>query len=177
MLDQILSFSRSDEDLHFNFNMATNSAFLLFTLASLLSLATAQTWTSCNPLNRTDCPSMTALGTNYTINCNDTRADTSIWNNTAGAISYINDGARFAVDQRGLSPTLTSNFYIFFGKVSVIMKAARGQGVVSSIVLQSDLLDEMDWEWIGGNETHVQSNYFGKGNYASAYRRYFLPES
>lgn len=44
------------------------------------------------------------------------------------------------------------------------MLSAPGQGVVSSIVIQSDNLDEIDWEWIGGNDTHVQTNYFGKGN-------------
>lgn len=55
-------------------------------------------------------------------------------------------------------------FYLFFGSVSVELKAARGQGIVSSFVMESDDLDEIDWELIGGNETHVQTNYFGKGN-------------
>ena len=50
-----------------------------------------------------------------------------------------------------------------FGKVSVTMKAASGQGVVSSLVLQSDDLDEIDWEWLGSDGAQVQSNYFGKG--------------
>lgn len=43
------------------------------------------------------------------------------------------------------------------------MKAARGQGIVSSIVIQSDVRDEIDWELVGGDEGHVQTNYFGKG--------------
>jgi hypothetical protein len=42
------------------------------------------------------------------------------------------------------------------------MKAAPGVGIVSSIVLQSDNLDEVDWEWIGGVDSRVQQNYFGK---------------
>merc|ERR1712072_1578579 len=44
------------------------------------------------------------------------------------------------------------------------MKAAPGQGIVSSVVLESDDLDEIDWEWLGGDTTQVQTNFFGKGN-------------
>jgi hypothetical protein len=42
------------------------------------------------------------------------------------------------------------------------MTAAKGQGIISSVVLQSQDLDEVDWEWIGGQEGKVQANYFGK---------------
>lgn len=47
-----------------------------------------------------------------------------------------------------------------FGNFEVKMKAAGGRGIVSSIVLQSDVLDEVDWEFIGGEDYRVQSNYF-----------------
>lgn len=50
-----------------------------------------------------------------------------------------------------------------FGKVTFTLKAAPGQGIVSSAVLQSDDLDEIDWEFIGNQDTSAQSNYFGKG--------------
>jgi beta-glucanase (GH16 family) len=50
-----------------------------------------------------------------------------------------------------------------FGHVEVVMKAAPGAGIVSSVVLQSDTLDEIDWEWLGATDNEVQSNYFGKG--------------
>jgi beta-glucanase (GH16 family) len=43
------------------------------------------------------------------------------------------------------------------------MKAAPGTGIVSSMVMQSDDLDEIDLEWLGGDSSQVQSNYFGKG--------------
>jgi beta-glucanase (GH16 family) len=50
-----------------------------------------------------------------------------------------------------------------FGHVDYVIQAAPGVGIVSSAVLQSDCLDEIDWEWLGGDDTQVQSNYFGKG--------------
>ncbi len=43
------------------------------------------------------------------------------------------------------------------------MKAAPGAGIVSSVVLESDDLDEIDWEWVGATAGEAQSNYFGKG--------------
>jgi beta-glucanase (GH16 family) len=50
-----------------------------------------------------------------------------------------------------------------FGRVEVTMKAAPGAGIVSSLVLQSDDLDEIDLEWLGAEPDQLQSNYFGKG--------------
>lgn len=37
------------------------------------------------------------------------------------------------------------------------MTAAPGTGVVSSAILESDDLDEIDWEWLGGEPANVQS--------------------
>jgi beta-glucanase (GH16 family) len=64
-----------------------------------------------------------------------------------------------------------------FGKVSVTLKAAKGTGIVSSVVLQSDCLDEIDWEWVGKDGTQVQTNYFGKGITGSYDRGAFQPNS
>lgn len=33
--------------------------------------------------------------------------------------------------------------------------------------MQSDDLDEIDWEWLGGDNAQVQTNYFGKGDTSS----------
>jgi beta-glucanase (GH16 family) len=75
------------------------------------------------------------------------------------------------------------------------MRAAPGTGIVSSIVLESDDLDEIDWvcllsasssinamltcrqEWLGGNNTSVETNYFGKGNTTSYDRAIYYPVS
>lgn len=51
-----------------------------------------------------------------------------------------------------------------FGRVDIKVKAAPGRGIVSSAVLQSDDLDEIDWEWLGIDDAKVQTNYFGKGD-------------
>lgn len=83
---------------------------------------------------------------------------------SSGTPSYDDtDGARFTVAQGGDAPQLGSLFTIMFGRVEITMKAAPGAGIVSSLVLESDVLDEIDIEWLGSNPDEMQSNYFGKG--------------
>lgn len=55
------------------------------------------------------------------------------------------------------------------------MKAAPGAGIVSSLVLQSDTLDEIDMEWLGADDSEVQTNYFGKGDVTTYDRGAFNP--
>ncbi|PTB77425.1 glycoside hydrolase family 16 protein, partial [Trichoderma longibrachiatum ATCC 18648] len=72
-------------------------------------------------------------------------------------------GAAFTVWQDGQAPTLTSNKYLLFGKVSVQVQAAKGPGLITAIVLKSDSGDEIDWELLGAYENQAQTNYFYDG--------------
>lgn len=136
---------------------------MLLLVLSISSFAAAQTWTNCQPLNGS-CPADPALSTNATFNFPNKVPDTKIWNTTAGPITYTDAGAQFTIEDDTMAPTMQSKFYIFFGRVETVMQAAKGVGIVSSVVLQSDDLDEIDWEFVGGNTSSVQSNYYGKGN-------------
>ena len=122
------------------------SILCLSALAAFVVPALGQTSTSCSPLNAT-CPPDPALAMEYSWNMTNTTLDTSqgVWNMTGPGISYTDKSAYFTINQKGDSPTIQSSFYIFWGSVSVIMKASKGQGIVSSIVLESDDLDEVDW--------------------------------
>lgn len=126
-------------------------------------------------MNKT-CPNNPALGTNATFDFTNAKiADDDIWNQTAGKLVWAQEGAQFTIKSQGDSPTVQTNFYIMWGVVSVMLRAGGGTGIVSSIVLESEDLDEVDWELIGGNKTHVQSNYFGKGNTTSYDRDVWHP--
>jgi hypothetical protein len=135
---------------------------LLLGASGLLLPVAAQTWTNCNPLNTT-CPNNPALGTNHTFIFNQSSTVTNTFNITSGALVYGSQGTEFTINKQGDSPTIQSLWHIMFGSVSVVMKAATGTGIISSIVLESDDLDEIDWEFMGGNATHAETNYFGKG--------------
>ena len=80
-----------------------------------------------------------------------------------GSPTYGSNGVSFTVAQSGDSPQLVSKWYIMFGRVDVSLKAAPGAGIVSSFVMQSDDLDEIDWEFLGAEPDQVQTNFFGKG--------------
>ncbi|KAG5913644.1 hypothetical protein E4U53_004820, partial [Claviceps sorghi] len=54
-------------------------------------------------------------------------------------------GLAMGVFKAGDAPTLVSNKYLLFGKVSVTMQAARGRGLITAMVLKSDSGDEIDW--------------------------------
>jgi hypothetical protein len=116
----------------------------------------AQTFTSCDPTKKS-CPADTALSASFYTHDFTTGADDENWKVTAGSIKYTSKGAEFTISKAGDAPTIQSNWYIFFGSVSFIMTAAPGKGVVSSAILESDDLDEVDWEWLGGENGNVQS--------------------
>nr|OQO28131.1 hypothetical protein B0A51_05671 [Rachicladosporium sp. CCFEE 5018] len=118
-----------------------------------------QTYSSCNPTQQT-CPGDIALGRATAV---DFRSGPSSEFTAQGNPTYDSNGVSFTVAGPGQAPQLNSNWYIMFGHVEVVMKAAPGRGIVSSSVLQSDDLDEIDWEWLGAQNDQVQSNYFGKG--------------
>lgn len=163
---------------------STTATLCSILLATFSPFVSGQTWSTCNPLTQGNlppaaspvmlltvlggCPDDPALGTSKNIAF--TSGPSSDFT-SSGAPTYDSNGAAFTVARSGDSPTITSKWYIMFGHVDFVVKAAPGQGVVSSAVLLSDCLDEIDFEWLGGDNSQVQSNYFGKGQTTTGYNR------
>jgi beta-glucanase (GH16 family) len=124
----------------------------------------------------TTCPPDPALGTSYTWNLSTNSILDSTWNITNGAVGYTDQAAQFSIAKPLDSPTIRSNFYLFFGRLEYHVQAAPGQGVVSSVVLQSDDLDEIDWEWIGTHNNQVQTNIYSQGRTIDNSSAYFTIE-
>jgi hypothetical protein len=61
-----------------------------------------------------------------------------------GSIKY-GGSAAMTIGAQGDCPTIETDDYVLFGYLEVKMKASAGQGIVSSIVMQSDVRDEVDW--------------------------------
>lgn len=90
------------------------------------------------------CPADSALGKTITVDF--TEGENSEFTAESGTtITYGTNGAEFIMTSEGLASTIVSSNYIFFGKVEVVMRAANGTGVISSFVMESDDLDEIDW--------------------------------
>jgi hypothetical protein len=123
-------------------------SFMKFATAALAvaaPLVSAQTYSDCNPLKQSNCPADKG-STESTLHFDFTQASAlEQWKTTAGTVNTGANGAEFTLAKKGDAPTIRSNFYIWYGEISVEMKSAPGTGVVSSIVLESDTLDEVDW--------------------------------
>ncbi|KAF2875940.1 concanavalin A-like lectin/glucanase domain-containing protein [Massariosphaeria phaeospora] len=58
---------------------------------------------------------------------------------------------------------LSSTHYVWYGKICAKMTTSQGKGVVTAFILMSDVKDEIDFEWIGVDVEHAQSNYYSQG--------------
>lgn len=131
--------------------------------ALLAGFASAQTSTDCNP-TQTTCDAKPALG--MAIDVDFTQGEVNSFTASGGTPTYGSDGVTFTISKSGDAPQLNSVFYIMFGRVDITMKCAPGTGIVTSVVLQSDDLDEIDMEFLGVDNAQVQTMYFGKGQRA-----------
>lgn len=114
--------------------------------------------------SKTACPAAEAFGKDGG-NCDFANGACDVIDELPGTtLSYDDGSAVFSIEKESNAPTVATHKRLFFGRVDVELKAAPGQGIVTSVVLESLTLDEIDWEWLGGDDTQVQSNYFGKGD-------------
>ena len=122
-------------------------------MSSSICCATLQICLGLVPTNRLslslspdNCPINPALASTKVTDFTK-GADDSVWDPLPGTtLTY--DGAKgaiFSIANVNQAPTIATHKYIFGGRLDVIMQAAPGAGVVTSIVLQSDDLDEVDW--------------------------------
>lgn len=134
-------------------------------ILSALQLVSAQTFTECDPTKKT-CPANPGLG--GTVESDFTKGKNDAWTYADGTTVKYDPklGATFAIT-KSEAPTMAFSKYIMFGKVTVTMRAAPGAGIVSSFILESADLDEIDWEWVGAVPGDAQTNFFGKGNTTS----------
>ncbi|KAG9772604.1 cell wall glucanase, partial [Aureobasidium melanogenum] len=154
--------------LHIMYSRIASPIVQALILSTLLAPTTAQTYSSCNPLTQSGCSPDPALGKSVDI---DFTSGASNEFTSSGNPTYDSNGAAFTISKSGDAPSISSKWYIMFGHVDFVVKAAPGTGIVSAAILQSDCLDEIDWEWLGGDNTQAQSNYFGKGITTTGYNR------
>lgn len=132
-----------------------SKAFSVATIALAASaVVDAQTYTECNPTQKT-CPAAPALG--KSANCDFSKGLSDIFKEVAGTkLDFSDKGAGFSIKTETNAPTISSDKYIFFGKVEVEVQAAPGAGIVTSVVLQSADLDEVCNENQGNAPSCVQ---------------------
>ncbi|KAK9358616.1 concanavalin A-like lectin/glucanase domain-containing protein [Lipomyces starkeyi] len=68
-----------------------------------------------------------------------------------------------AMPNQSTGTVVASSTYVWYGKVDVVMKSSRGQGVVTAFILFSDVQDEIDYEFVGADLGTVQTNFYYQG--------------
>ncbi|CAG7942007.1 unnamed protein product [Penicillium nalgiovense] len=154
-------------------------SFMKFAAAALAvaaPLASAQTYSDCNPMEKS-CPPNKGM-TESNVHFDFTKASAlDQWKISGGKVPTGPNGAEFTINKEGDAPTLVSDFYFFYGELSIEMKTSPGQGIVSSAFLQSDDKDEIDWEALGTKGDTIMTNYFGKGDTSTYDRETWVPVS
>lgn len=136
--------------------------YIIALLAHFAAVLAATGSSNCNPLS-SSCSPVTALGTSLVEEFHEESDKFDVVAIPSG-VSYTDDGLELTLKKKGDNPGIRLTFYIMFGRVEVLMKAAPGKGIVLSFFLMSDDLDEIDIELLGGDDTQFQSNYFSKGD-------------
>lgn len=101
------------------------------------------------------------------MNCDFTKGKCDGFESLGTAVTYNSNGAVFSMSKPKDAPTFQSTNYLFFGHVEIELQAAAGKGIITSLVLLSDDLDEIDFETVGADNAQIQSNYFAKGDDSS----------
>ncbi|KAI1266013.1 concanavalin A-like lectin/glucanase [Xylariaceae sp. FL1019] len=117
----------------------------------------------CDP-TKTDCLPDRALGMTLDLNFLEKFvADDSPFYLYPGA-DWTEDGITLTIQNETDIPVIVFPRYLFFGRLDLVMHAAPGTGIATVVALVSDDNDEIDWEFVGADLNHVQSNYIGKGD-------------
>ncbi|KAG4437981.1 hypothetical protein IFR05_006521 [Cadophora sp. M221] len=88
-----------------------------------------------------------------------TKAD---WVSSGEPISYQNN-VLLTMPPDSVGTLLASTAYMWYGNVKAKFKTSRGAGVVTAFILLSDVKDEIDYEFVGVDLEHAQTNYYFQG--------------
>jgi beta-glucanase (GH16 family) len=99
-------------------------------------------------------------------------ADISEYLGDPGKANWVSSGKPIAYNDQAVLLTLapdtvgtlvSSVNYVWYGNISATFTTSRGAGVVTAFILMSDSKDEIDYEFVGTDIQHAQTNYYAQG--------------
>ncbi|KAI7228303.1 glycoside hydrolase family 16 protein [Hortaea werneckii] len=85
------------------------------------------------------------------------------WVASGDPLAYNDDSVLLTMAPDTSGTLLMSTKYVWYGKISATLKTSAGAGVVTAFILMSDVKDEIDFEFVGVDMDHAQSNYYFQG--------------
>ncbi|KAJ9622059.1 putative glycosidase CRH2 [Taxawa tesnikishii (nom. ined.)] len=85
------------------------------------------------------------------------------WVSSGIPVAYQNNAILLTMAPDTVGTLLSSTHYVWYGKISATMTTSQGAGVVTAFIMMSDVKDEIDFEFVGVDLEHAQSNYYFQG--------------
>lgn len=81
-----------------------------------------------------------------------------------GKLDNGSDGSvLITMPKNSVGSVLSTTHYLWYGNLKATMKTSRGDGVITDFILMSNVKDEIDYEFVGNDLTHAQTNYYFQG--------------
>ncbi|KAK5108155.1 hypothetical protein LTR62_008751 [Meristemomyces frigidus] len=90
-------------------------------------------------------------------------ASTANWVSSGTPVVYNGDSILLTMAPSTVGTLLMSTHYVWYGQISATLTTSQGAGVVTAFILMSDVHDEIDFEFVGVDLEHAQSNYYFQG--------------
>ncbi|QIW99574.1 hypothetical protein AMS68_005092 [Peltaster fructicola] len=129
----------------------------------------------CDPQNSFDLQSCVAApvckSQDYKLNSLNDIASNTKYLGDASKANWVSSGIPLAYSDSVLltmppstvGTLLSSTHYVWYGKISATLATSAGAGVVTAFIMMSDVKDEIDFEFVGVDLEHAQSNFYFQG--------------
>lgn len=89
---------------------------------------------------------------------------------TNGQVLPYNGNILLTMANQSYGTVISSTRAVWYGKISATLQTSHGQGVVSAFILMSGAKDEIDYEFVGNDLDHAQTNFYFEGalNYTNS---------
>ena len=85
------------------------------------------------------------------------------WVSSGTPVVYNDQAILLTMAPSTVGTLLMSTHYVWYGKISATLTTSQGAGVVTAFIMMSDVHDEIDFEFVGVDLEHAQSNYYFQG--------------
>ncbi|KAE9963587.1 hypothetical protein BLS_009142 [Venturia inaequalis] len=85
------------------------------------------------------------------------------WQVSGKPVVYNSNSLLLTMAPDTVGTLMASTHYVWYGKISATMTSSQGQGVVTAFIMMSDVRDEIDFEFVGTDTEHVQTNFYSQG--------------
>ena len=117
-------------------------------------------------------PNPSCVSTDYKLTSLDDVQDIAKYLGDPSSINWVSSGTPLVYDNEAILLTLapdtvgtvlSSTHYVWYGKISATLTTSQGAGVVTAFIMMADCKDEIDFEFVGVDVQHAQTNYYSQG--------------